>query len=308
MIIERKAFSENVAILLGNGLNNYSKLPISWKELLINLSDKNKSEKILDTKEITYPEYFDTLCFEKGEYENRYKSLKPKIVSNIKNWTGITCHRKLSEFGIKNDIPILTTNYDTTLLSNDLIEDNKKITKRRKSEKFAPIKPDGRIFTDFYPWHSYYSNKKITEAKKEFAIWHIHGFWYYQRSLAIGSTDYAAYIHRLKDFISNKKYGLYNCDYDSWIGRNSWVDIFFHNDLIILGLSLEVQETSLRWLLMEREKYFRNNELNRKKTIFITNKKFDSFGIGKKYLFDKIGIFHQEYDLPQDIYEEWEFV
>src|SRR5574344_433960 len=297
------------AILLGNGLNNYpngsNQNSYSWKDLLCNLSTVKNTEQILKSNDLSYPEFFDTLCFLNGKYIDKYKTLKPEIVKKIREWKNQDKHTKLVDFARKNNIPIITTNYDTTLLSDELLKANKKITKRSKSEMYAPQKVEKKPFTDFYPWFSYYSDKKIKDATKEFAIWQMHGFWFYKRSLSIGASDYASNIFQMKRYIYNDKNSLYNTDYENWIGRNSWLDIFLNNDLYIIGLTLDSQETSIRWLLMEREKYFLKNKMKRRNTYYVNKTDNDSVGIGKKYFFDTlhITIISKE---AKEIYDKWE--
>ncbi len=163
----------------------------------------------------------------------------------------------------------------------------------------------GSSFSDYYPWHSYYSDHEIEDCKSEFGIWHIHGFCYYYRSLSIGAIDYAKNIYRLKNFITGRKNSLYSGKETDWTGKNSWVDIFMHCDLLIIGLALDSQESSLRWLFMEREKYYRKNPALRKKTIFVTTK-YDNYGQGKRFLFESLKIEHEEFEKPEDIYNKWE--
>lgn len=295
------------AIILGNGLNNYQNMSskeTSWKDLLISLSAKQDIQSYLELENISYPEVFDMICFLEGETEKRYKNLKPGIIAKIKEWQSTDTHKNFTDFCIKNNIPILTTNYDTTLVTEELMKENKRITKCSRGKKYSPQKIAGKSFSDFYPWFSYYSNHKISDVLDEFGIWHIHGFWFYKRSLSIGASDYASNIARLNRFLYSNE-GLYKTDLEKWRGKDSWLDIFFHKDLFIIGLSLDEQETSLRWLLMERERYFRKFPERCKKTVYVYSKE-NSELLDKKRIFLKIlNIEVLEFQTYEEIYSSW---
>ncbi len=99
------------AILLGNGLNIFSKLPISWLDLLINISNNRDAEKILNARDISYPEFYDAVCFNNGKGVINYQSLKKNISEEIKKWHGNQFHETFINFARNNKIPVLTTNY-----------------------------------------------------------------------------------------------------------------------------------------------------------------------------------------------------
>ena len=52
---------------------------------------------------------------------------------------------------------------------------------------------------------------------------------------------------------------------DNWLGKNTWVHIIFNSPLLIFGLALEENEVFLRWLLIERARYFKKFPDRRKK-------------------------------------------
>jgi hypothetical protein len=290
MEIDKQIYSRP-AILLGNGLNNYRNSQTGWERLLIEISENTIPEDVFDDRGISYPEIFDAICFNNGKESINYSSLKEKICKIIVDWPATEYHKTFVDFAGRNNIPVLTTNYDlileTSIKNGKLIQPNKLPGEAKR--------------TDYYPWHSYYSDHEVKNVLNEFAVWHIHGFQHYKRSLVIGAIDYTNVITRLKRYVPTK---IVSAN-DEWIGSDSWIAIFFHCDLIIIGLSLDPQETSLRWLFMERERYFRRNEEKRKKTLYVCNRKYDKFKEGKKYFFESINIKLQWYDCPSDIYERW---
>jgi hypothetical protein len=327
MLIEKKTFPQP-ALLLGNGLNNYvyakdknDKARFSYKDLLADLAVEMSSElKPKDVESIlrndsgiNYPEFYDTLRYrldENDETSNLEKSkrLKMKVQGKIRNIRGGQLHESLVHFAIKERIPILTTNYDTSLLTTELLSNYTKKTDKTDSDGIRPThKKDVQGYTVYYPWHSYYTNRsehKIDNPLTEFGVWHIHGFGCYWQSMLIGIEDYYNAIRRFDLALQQKrdaeKAGT------QWQYAGSWLDIFLHNDLIILGLSLESQEISLRRLLMKRMQYIRRNNLQLS-TRFIYNSDYvpDKPSAGKRYFFESMGI--EVLGVPGvELYEQWE--
>lgn len=156
----------------------------------------------------------------------------------------------------QNSMPVLTTNYDSmmesTLSINSITTlDSSKIEKRYCSH-YA------------YPWNKCFIPKppeeKIDESfvLNNFAIWHIHGFCNDSEmtNLQLGFNQYARMIKRAKVTIEGgkEKLSLYR-DNEKFFGSNTWLNIFFHKNLVIFGLNLGKDEIFLRWLLLERRKY-----------------------------------------------------
>lgn len=292
---------ENTALILGNGINNYCNQNNSWNKLLIDLAKRNVSKKadykrILEDKSVSYPEFFDLVDLS-GEPPSINLELKKRLAVGINRWKPQKIHNVWVSKFMEIDRPILTTNFDYLLeFSNSRIEDfiKSQSQKRRFSPLNFEIPPAKREFTSYYPWRSYYSDRRIKDCNREFAIWHIHGFCDYVRSIRMGLSDYMGIVEKSRKLLYKssgnpfKNFGSIN----KWIGRNTWLDVFLNNNLLIVGLGLEVQEVSLRWLLIIREKLFKKYEEQgiRKKTWFISNEEHDSMLEGKKLFFEKLNI------------------
>lgn len=295
---------KDFAILLGNGINYNNSADYSWKKILIEIANEKQDIGYLkDSEAISYPEFFDAIIFNKSrqkklDIKKCISEVKKQICDKITNWNETDRHTTIVNYAKDNNIPILTTNYDITL-EKALFKDNNKAKKKKKI--YLPL---GEYLHYRYPWHQYYSNKKIDNSLNSFAIWHIHGFIYYPQSIMIGADDYASVINHVKDYINNKKNGLYAslCNNTTWKGNNSWLNIFFHKDLYIIGLSLDSQETGLRWLLIQREKYFRDDEKRRKKTVYVH---FDNKDLpaGKEFFFNSLGIEIKQLSSYAEIYK-----
>lgn len=291
----------NQAILLGNGLNNFVGIQASWKNLLVELSNNQNTENMLQNKEISYPEYFDALSFDNKENTVNKEILKKEICRRLSLWERSGIHDEFLSFAKKNNLPIITTNYDSTLIKQEIFSFHKK-NKKFKRGHLLPLQYS-QSFTYLYPWSSYYSDHLVSDIKNEFAIWHMHGIACYPNSLLIGASDYASMIAQLKKYLPHD-WPLLN---ENWRGTKTWLDIFFNCDLFIVGLSLESQETSLRWLLMERERYFRKFAERRKVTTYIVNNQYDVMTEGKAYLFSCMNINIARYPDSDSIYEEMDW-
>ncbi len=305
------------AFFLGNGINNYCGGMNSWKELLINLAIKHigkngKYEEILNDNSVSYPEFFDLiqLSYKAKDKTFDYESIKKEIKNGMKKWSAQATHSLWTDKLIDLNRPVLTTNYDNLLeLSNQGIIDfvkrnqyNKKLFRPQRIKN--PASKSG--FTPYYPWHSYYSNRRIEVANEEFAIWHVHGCYEYLKSIRLGLTDYMGIVEKgrhwlLKSSGNPIKDIKYN---NKWVGKNSWLDIFFSNNLLFIGVELGVQEISLRWLLIEREKLYLQNPELRRKTWFIENLEFDKIKFGKQLFFEKLNIEIIDAENYDQIYKE----
>lgn len=313
---------KDAAILLGNGINRYCEEnyktagECSWNALLKTIAD-DEGKRILDTKtmDIPYPEFFDLLCLRTEDDD--YKNLKPAIKREIEKWKRFLPHKKLTNFAIKHDIPIITTNYDTNLLTDELREKNRKVARKLKKSKILPNEPVNPLGekAPAYPWTFYYSDREIKNCLEEFAIWHMHGFSRYSKSLVIGIYDYARMIKKIRDFYSKKwhegktekpQYSIENIANKSWKKkeRNSWLTVFFNKDLYIIGLGLSSYELSVRWLLLQRERFFKEYPERRKRTVFVYSSP-ERLTKSKKFFLETAGIEREKLDY-EDIYSSWE--
>lgn len=304
------------AFFFGNGLNNYCKTTNSWNQLLIELANKHINntddyEKILKDNSVSYPEFFDLIQLASNARDETfdYKSIKRNIKQGFEKWKAQKNHAEWTELFIRLNRPVLTTNYDYLLeFSNESIKSFMR-SKQYNKKLFRPCRFKGKEmkagFTPFYPWHSYYSNQVLKNANNEFAIWHIHGFYEYASSIRLGLSDYMGMVEKARRWLNKSKGSPFTKgkEANNWVGNNSWLDVFLNNNLLIVGLSLDVQETALRWLLIEREKLYRRNRDARKKTWFVINKQHDKLEQGKRLFLQQLNIELIEAENSKQIYE-----
>lgn len=114
-----------------------------------------------------------------------------------------------------------------------------------------------KSFTDFYPWKTYYGFEQHEFPTDGFGIWHIHGSIKYIRSIRLGLTDYMGSVERSRKLIHNGDDRLFKGKRQPrWQGHQTWLHIWFNMPLIIIGLGYKPDEVFLRWLLIERKRYF----------------------------------------------------
>lgn len=332
---------ENPAILLGNGINYTDKdHTISWTNLLISLFPKSyKEEKesilkknedkedVFDLEGISYPEIAelaeiynreDKTERKKVSQNNEFISIKMQICKKIdendrkvKKDNKNENQKKLFEICKKNHLPVLSTNYDHSFIIEYPANQKEKPRYLDKAiehpywifQKGKEITNKRRLAYMFYNLYFKYdgpfSINKL-DIRNEFAIWPIHGTKRYCRSLCINNKDYAKRIADISKIINKNKKTIFT--QNQWAGKYTWINIFLHNDLVILGLDLEENELDLRWLLVERyiyQKWLVNKKYKKEiaKTIFLYRKKIDKktkeeieIKKGKKRFFESIGI------------------
>ncbi len=311
----------NPAFLIGNGVNYISdNKKLSWTKLLVDLFPQDMRSELLktdnNTKEefnlegITYPEIAELALFYRKKIETKKRVdciLKKEICRNIAAFEkkmendDLIKHKTVIEYAKNNSIPILTTNYDSLLLRNLNLQFTKGKNDNLKQKVEEPFYPSPKRRNFHYPFDIYFREEEFNKnenSSNAFAVWYIHGMKRYSSSLCITNKDYSGIINKLSSFLKdiNKK---------NWNGKNTWINPFFNNDLIIMGLGLNSQESDLRWLLVERHIYQeqlqkKNQNYTQKKTVYVYTKD-EELPNGKKQLFESIGIKCVQLDY-KDIY------
>lgn len=181
-------------------------------------------------------------------------------------------------FVSKEQIPILTTNYDEAL------------SKKMDLTRHCKIHNLDSQYT--FPFETYFSKTEIEYPWREFAIWHINGLTYYPQSIKIGYLDYANMFNEIRNrlYILHGTSEIFALIKDKETLKYTWISIFFYRDLFIWGVGLNEDEYVLRWLLVERAKY---NILTHKslKGWYVHLKDIDSpMTDGKKMFLNTVGI------------------
>lgn len=247
------------ALVIGNGINRYNATRAdgnnSWDGMLLELWHKHSrsAQQVSAPQGISLTEFYDALDLTKSSDEI---NLQKEFCGLMRSWTPKEHHVVISKWAQNHGVPILTTNFEETLSSNIASD----ITHF-----------DSKSFTDFYPWGSYFSDHKVRDPANEFAIWHINGMQRYSRSIRLGLSHYMGSVERARRLIhkGNESRLFSGKNVDEWSGYQSWLHVVFNNDLVFIGLGLDTTEVFLRWLLIERAKYFNQFHQRRKRAYFV---------------------------------------
>ena len=273
----------DLALVIGNGINRYnpssnksSESPRnSWTDLLRKLASQvldEKSEEILEG--VSYTEYYDILQLNQGANSSGKKSLQKNFCDLIKRWKHDEHHKRIVSWAEEAKCPLLTTNFD------NLMSDTGEYTLRRMRAK---------QFSDYYPWESYYGPEKLDNPNAGFGIWHINGMQRYQRSIRLGLTHYMGSVHRVRGWLYRGTNGLFSeDDVKDWRGARTWLDVVFRKPLVIFGLGFEVNEVFLRWLFIERARYFQKFPMHKKDAWYVYVEEKD--GLGKLRFLKCMGV------------------
>ncbi|MBU8923259.1 MAG: hypothetical protein KOO63_15675 [Bacteroidales bacterium] len=267
----------NIALLIGNGINRHGAngTTNSWDDLLVKMWNGHLLRNDLTVPNgISLTEFYDVLDIHNGT-SGKEIQLQKEFCSLMKTWIPQDHHRAIVQWAIKFGAPVLTTNFENTLGD-------------AANCQLFRFQQEG--FTDFYPWESYYSQKSLESPDSGFGIWHMNGMQKYYRSIRLGLTHYMGSVERARTWIHKGNEGrlFSGKDMKKWRGANSWLHIIFNKPLAIFGLGLASNEVFLRWLLIERAKYFAKFPERRHPAWFY----YDSANpdAGKHLLLESVGV------------------
>jgi len=281
----------NIAFVVGNGINRFDsdKTGNSWDELLIKLWNKYSPEsKLKMPKGIASTEFFDLLQLYLSNDPSSV-SLSQEFCNLMGSWQPSAHHKKFVAWAANNNSPVLTTNFENTLGEAGNCQLHRVATSK---------------FTDYYPWGTCYSKGEVLNATDHFAIWHINGMQKYRRSIRLGLTHYMGSVERARVwFYKGKNQSLFfSNDSGKWSGADTWLQIIFNKPIAIFGLDLRQTEVFLRWLLIERAKYFNKFPERRQAAWYIHTD--DQSSSGKLMFFKALGITPVHANSYAEIYVE----
>jgi hypothetical protein len=293
----RRSSNDRIALVIGNGIHRYNadRTGNDWSAMIHNLARLHGLHGSSALPNLALTELFDLIDLRLRDGASP-QSLQIQFCAPMTQWTVARHHRQITRWARSNDSPILTTNFDRVL--SDSVEAN----------LFSMFQPRGGLKapTDYYPWEKYYGFDETDDPCDKFGIWHINGLLEHVRSIRLGLTHYMGSVSRARGWLhgSGESRLLSGKDRFDWRGRNTWLHIVFNMPLLIFGLQLGAQEVFLRWLLIERAKYFRKFPDRRKKAWYVHTASENSADDQAKYFFlDSIGIEAIEVQDYDDIYD-----
>ena len=275
------------ALLIGNGINQFNNsASSSWKDLLEQLAQTyGLVMSPQEMTEMSNTEFFDILDLARAQEDRR--SLQRQFCDLMKTWEPSDHHRTIVSWAQRHAVPIITVNFDENL-SKSIVGDY-----------FV-----GKEFTDWYPWSSYFSDRKIDSPRTSFAIWHAHGMMRYTRSIRLGLMHYMGAVQRARTFVYQERNSLRAISSrgdSSWRGADTWLDILFFSPLMIFGFGFNKDESFLRWLFLERARFHKLNPAWKTKTWFVDMPKNGS--LNRKRFFEGLGIEYVSVSAYSQIYE-----
>jgi len=267
----------DAALLIGNGINRYNNDngTNSWEALLAQIANSCAPGMATAPAGTSITEFYDVLDLKSKADRNDLQAQFCKLMSN---WSPAEQHERIAGWAARHRVPILTTNYDE-LLSRA----SGGVFQRTTTERF----------TDYYPWECFYAPQLLTAPCEGFGIWHVNGMERYHRSVRLGLTHYMGSVHRARGWIygGNERRLFNGRNKADWLGAHTWLHIFFYKPLIIFGLGLAENEVFLRWLLIERAKYFRKFPAREKPSWYIySHDKNDPAEQGKLFFLESVGV------------------
>lgn len=301
--IELKERSSHFAFLYGNGVNKYINKDFpDWKTLLNNLYKEIIGSKVnCKFKGISYTELYEILKLklrENGDANSEVTILN-KVIEMI-DTTNKADYQNPFNIAMYYDVPVLTTNFDRNLDS----EMKKSILKVKNEHQFS----------NYYPWNVYYAPKNAGSKKNVYGygVWHINGSVDYKRSVKLGVKAYMNMVSKAKNYLHDCGKNSLFCKQEGddsdgqihpWKGANTWLELFFNCSLCIIGLSLDENETFLRWLLIQRASFNMDRRDNRRKGWYLCRQKDIDKYDGKRLFLETVGIQIIEFNEYSEIYD-----
>ena len=265
---ERRSFEillnqerENLALVIGNGINIHGAGDRnSWERLLVQIAHHCAVDVPSVPKGTALTEFYDVLEMKRSsptadEYDQTATlNLQAEFCRLMERWEPLRHHHTIMNWAVRHDVSVLTTNFEEVLSD---------------AAGCAFIKPPELPFTDFYPWSCRFANQLFDDPCDGFGIWHINGMRRYRRSIRLGLSHYMGSVQRAR----------------------TWVHLIFNKPLLIFGLGLTETEVFLRWLLIERARYFRKFPERAHPAWYVyTHKDDDTSEAGKLFFLEGVGI------------------
>lgn len=239
-----------LALVIGNGIHRHRAAASGndWNQMMQNLAAKYGVESSQHQIGLALTELYDLIDL-RTPAEQKPHELQAEFCERMDEWKPLDHHHRIMDWAARNDAPVLTTNFDH-VLSNSVGARLQSLFRPRGSVK-GP--------TDYYPWEKYFGINELNGPCDGFGVWHINGLIEHTRSIRLGLSHYMGSVSRARPWLhGSKETRLFSQkDMPNWRGRDTWLHIVFNMPMLIFGLKLEGQEVFLRWLLIERAKYFR---------------------------------------------------
>jgi len=222
------------SLLIGNGINRLSNEEASWEYVLQELAARNPVGAELELiKQKPFPLVYGEILLRNpsGNVPADELRMKRRIAKLVEGLDGNGYHRRVMESGTKH---VMTTNYDYGFEKSC---DDRGLRKNVKEE-------------------SKYNLFRRRAVGRSF-VWHVHGEAGVSNSITLGYDHYSGYLQKLRDHATADRgptggspFKRGDRSFDTTDGTTySWLDVFFRDDVHIVGLGLDYTEIDLWWAL-----------------------------------------------------------
>jgi hypothetical protein len=274
--------SDRLALIIGNGVNRHMSPTRrnDWGSMIRLLARKYGLSANPPPSGLALTELFDLITLASTE-QHIERILQREFCDAMSGWKPVDHHSYLMAWAKRNGTPVLTTNFD------HMLADAAGATLRSMFQKQGALQRP----TDFYPWEKYFSHQELNDPCDGFGIWHVNGLVHHVRSIRLGLSHYMGSVSRAQPWLLGAKASrlFEGANQANWRGRNTWLHVVFNMPLLIFGLELGPQEVFLRWLLIQRSKYFRKFP-DRRQPAWYVYPGAEEASRDKLYFLERIGI------------------
>jgi len=242
------------SLLVGNGINRLNNDEAAWEHILRQLSAGNPTGRELEhVKHKPFALLYEEILLSRTGQSTTVDDIgaKSQIANLVARFRPNEFHKRLMSAPVKH---ILTTNYDYTL-------EDATATGHKRSNVKAERK---------------YSLFRRRTAGRRY-VWHVHGEASAPNTITLGYDQYSGYLQKMRAYATAERSGEKGSpvkrgehEFDADDGSSySWLDVFFRDDIHIIGCGLDFTEIDLWWALT----YKRRLEIR-------------AFPVGKTYFHD----------------------
>lgn len=267
----------DLGLVLGNGINRFGNASTtnSWDALLMAIARDCAPEVRAVPPGTTLTEFYDVLDLRSTA---RVGELQEQFCAQMQDWEAFAHHRAIMTWADRHAAPVLTTNFDEVLSA---------------AAGCSFQRPSNPKFTSYYPWECRFAHDLIDDPCAGFGIWHINGMARYKLSIRLGLSHYMGSVQRARTWLHRSgDSNLFSAkNRHDWTGAQTWMHVVFNKPLLIFGLALEENEVFLRWLLIERARYFRKFAERRHPAWYVyTDDPRDERQAGKLFFLKEVGV------------------
>lgn len=227
-----------LSLLVGNGINRVTNQDAAWEQVLRALCVNELSRYELEhVKHKPFALLYEEIVFAHSR-PGKVADLESKrrVANLVSSFEPNEFHRRLMRAPVKH---VLTTNYDYTL---------------ERATRSSPIR------SNLMSESKYSAFRRRTVDQMH--VWHIHGESEAPNTITLGYDQYSGYLQKLRAYATSERDGKKGSPFKRGerhfdaldAGPYSWLDVFFRDDVHIVGCGLDFTEIDLWWALTYKKK------------------------------------------------------